>query len=127
MLKAWLPDDARPVLVESAGKAIGLIKRDRGNVYAGIMLDHDLQESTVTDADRNLTGKDVVDTIIQYIPNNVPILVHSVNVTEGPAMVKRLEKLNYWVTRIPMSELNFTKCSEWVDEVRELWEEFQEE
>jgi len=126
MLKAWLPKDVRPVLVESAGKAIGLLKRDRGNVYAGIMLDHDLQESTITEADRYLTGKNVVDSIIQNIPNNVPILVHSVNVTQGPVMVKRLEKLNYCVTRIPMSELTFEKCSEWLVEVRELWEEFNE-
>jgi CheY-like chemotaxis protein len=34
LLQSWLPEDVRIVLVTTAGKAIGLIKRDRGNVYA---------------------------------------------------------------------------------------------
>ncbi|NDY73837.1 hypothetical protein DO021_18900 [Desulfobacter hydrogenophilus] len=125
LIKAWLPADARPVVVTSAGKAIGLIRRDKGHVYAGIMLDHDLQEHTVNDVDQLLNGMSVVDTLIHYIPNDVPILVHSVNLTRGPAMVNKLRKFNYWVTRIPMDELTQEQCVEWIDEVRELWEDFQ--
>ncbi len=125
LLKAWLPADARPVVVTSAGKAIGLIRRDKGHVYAGIMLDHDLQEHTVNDADQLLTGMTVVDTLIRHIPNDVPILVHSVNQTRGPAMVKRLRKFNYWVTRIPMDEFTQEQCEGWIDEARELWEDLQ--
>lgn len=42
ILQDWLPDNVRPVVVTSAGKAMGVLARDRGNVYAGILLDHDL-------------------------------------------------------------------------------------
>ncbi len=73
LLKSWLPKDVVPVVVTSAGSAIGVIKRDRGNIYAGIMLDHDLQENIVTQEDISLNGMNVVDSIIRYIPNDVPI------------------------------------------------------
>ena len=43
-IKSWMPPDVFVSNVTDAGAAIGLIKRDRGRVYAGIMLDHDLQE-----------------------------------------------------------------------------------
>ena len=123
LIKSWLPSDARPVVVTSAGKAIGLVRRDRGHVYAGIMLDHDLQEHTVNETDQCLNGMTVVDTLIQYISNDIPILVHSVNQSRGPAMVNKLKKFNYWVTRIPMDELTAERCLGWIDDVRELWED----
>jgi len=126
LLKTWLPKDIIPVVVTSAGSAIGLIKRDKGNVYAGIMLDHDLQENIVTQADISLNGMNVVDAIIRYIPNDVPIFVHSTNVTQGPAMARMLEKYNYFVMQISMNQLTQRKLLEWVENVRELWEDLQE-
>jgi CheY-like chemotaxis protein len=127
ILKTWLPKDVNPIVVESAGKAIGLLNRDRGSIYAGIMLDHDLQENTVTAIDRSLNGKDVVDAIIRNIPNSVPIFVHSTNETQSLVMAKRLESLNYWVTKISMNQLTPEMLTEWVDDVRELWETTQGE
>ena len=127
LLKSWLPIDIKPVLVTSAGAAIGLIKRDRGNVYAGIMLDHDLQENIVSRADMDLNGMNVVDAIVSYIPNDVPILVHSTNETQGPAMARRLESYNYMVMQISMNQLTYRKFLEWIEEVRELWEDLQED
>ena len=55
-LLSWMPADVRTVVTTSAGKAIGLLKRDRGNVYAGILLDHDLQEQVAAENDRYLSG-----------------------------------------------------------------------
>lgn len=41
--RSWLPETMRIVHARSAGSAIGILQRDKGRVYAGIMLDHDLQ------------------------------------------------------------------------------------
>lgn len=125
-LKLWLPDDVRLVWVSSAGKALGMLRLDKGNVYAGIMLDHDLTERTLTEADRRLSGRDVVDEIIRNIPNRVPVLVHSENHDFSPAMVKKLEAHKFRVTRVPMSSLTRESFSEWVDDVRDVWEDYLE-
>ncbi len=37
-IKSWLPDHVRPVVVASAGAAIGTLRLDSGFVYAGVML-----------------------------------------------------------------------------------------
>ena len=42
-IRAMLPAEVLAVVVNSGGKALGLLERDRGSVYAGILLDHDLQ------------------------------------------------------------------------------------
>ncbi len=122
-LKPWLPDDVRLVWVSSAGAAIGMIKRDKGGVYAGIMLDHDLTERTLTDADRQLCGRNVVDEIIRNIPSRVPVLVHSENHDFSPAMVKKLQAHRFPVTRIPISSLSREAFTEWLDDVRDVWED----
>ena len=127
LIKTWLPKDIVPVVSTSAGKAIGLIKRDKGHVYAGIMLDHDLQEQIASQADIGLNGMDVVNTIIRYIPNDVPILVHSTNESQGPAMARKLESLKYMVMQISMNQLTLNKFKEWIDDVRDLWEDLLEE
>ncbi len=117
----------RTVVVASAGRALGVLQRERGSVYAGILLDHDLQEQAATDSDRHLSGNDVVDAIIMNVSKHVPILVHSVNVSQAPVMVGRLESAGFWVTRVPMDKLTKEKLDEWLEEVREIWEDLQEE
>ncbi len=42
-------------------------------------------------------------------------------------MVDRLEKAGFWVTRIPMDKLTKEKLDAWVEEVREIWEDVQDE
>ena len=54
-LQSWLLQDARTVVVASAGRTLGVLHRDRGSVYAGILLDHDLQKQAATDSDRHLS------------------------------------------------------------------------
>lgn len=125
-LRSWLPQDVVTVVATSAGRAIGIMHRDRGRTYAGILLDHDLQESVVTDADKGLSGGDVLKSLIAHISRDVPILVHSMNPFQGPAMAERLERAGFYVTRIPMSELSLEKFQEWLEEVRLLWEDLRE-
>lgn len=110
------------VVAASAGRAIGILQRDRGSVYAGIMLDHDLQENVVTCDEMDLSGKNVVDVIIKNISKDVPIFVHSMNINQAPAMVERLEKAGFEVTRIPFAHLTQAKLNNWIEEVREIWD-----
>ena len=42
-------------------------------------------------------------------------------------MVGRLESAGFWVTRIPMDKLTEEKLGEWLEDVHEIWENFQEE
>lgn len=123
---SWLPRDVVTVVATSAGRAIGIIQRDQGRAYAGILLDHDLQENVVTDADKGLSGSDVVKSLIVNISRDVPVLVHSMNPFQGPLMAEKLEREGFFVTRIPMSELTLEKFDEWLDEVRIFYEELQE-
>jgi len=46
LIREWLPDDLYLVHAGSAGRALGIIQRDRG-AYAGIMLDYDLRGHSV--------------------------------------------------------------------------------
>jgi hypothetical protein len=119
-IRSWLPSDVRLVHAGSAGRAIGILVRDR-NAYAGIMLDHDLREQIVTEKDFFLSGSNVVKTIITCISPDIPILVHSMNPGCAPLMVKSLEKTGFSVTRLPMREMTRENFNEWLEEVRDVW------
>ena len=125
-LQSWLPEDAIAVLVTSAGKALGLLARDRGNVYAGILLDHDLQQQVAAKSDLYLSGEQVVDAVIRYVAKDVPLLVHSVNVQRAPVMVNKLEVAGFWVTRIPMDRLHKEQFLEWLEDAREIWDDLND-
>jgi CheY-like chemotaxis protein len=122
IFKAWLPKDIRMVVATCAGKALGILKRDRGHVYSGILLDHDLQEQTLTAIDRHLSGTDIVKAIDSNIAKGTPVLVHSMNLSKATWMVEALEGCGYFVTRIPMSVLKMKDFIDWLDEVRDTWE-----
>ena len=105
---------------------MGILQRDRGRVYAGILLDHDLQEQTITQTDRLISGSDIVKVIFRNISKDVPILVHSMNISRAPIMAERLESAGFNVTRIPMEMLTERDFLEWLEEVRDLWEAFED-
>ncbi len=127
LFEQWLPVDMRLVVASSTGKAMGVLSRDRGRVYAGILLDHDLQEQAITQMDRHLSGSDLIKVIIRNVSKDVPVLVHSMNVSRGPLMADRLAGAGFMVTRIPMSVLSRRAFLEWVAEVREVWETLEED
>lgn len=120
-IREWLPEDVHLVHAGSAGRAIGILQRDR-DAYAGIMLDHDLQGQIATDMDFFLSGTNVVKTIITNVPNDTPVLVHSMNPEDAPKMVQALTKSGFSVTRLPMVVMTKLDLNVWIEEVRESWE-----
>ena len=122
-LRSMLPADVRTVVARSAGAAIGVLAHDPGRVYAGVILDHDLQQRAMTDADRLLSGQDVVNAIVQHVDRAVPILIHSMNTTQRGVMAAILERAGYEVTTIPASVLDSSALSRWLNSVRENQDE----
>ena len=108
----------------SAGSAIGLIRRDRCHVYGGVLLDHDLQQRAMTEDDESLSGSDVALSLIEHFSIDVPILIHSTNVVQVPQIHRQLEGRGFWVTRIPFYSLTEALFLDWLEEAREIWEEF---
>jgi hypothetical protein len=127
--KNWIPEKIPVVVASSAGKAVGILKRDsnkikkNGRVYAGILLDRDLQGQKVTQIDQYLSGNDIIDVIIIHIDRNVPILIHSTNIHQSIKMKQQLEGIGYPVTKIPMTDLTKEKFNEWLNEAFELWKD----
>jgi len=116
----WIPEDIVKVVARSAGAAVGILKRDKGRVYDGILLDHDLvriNEQDLTD------GKDVVQAMLNFTSSDVPVLVHSANESEAPRMVERLTNAGFSVTRIRFSDLSRERFAEWMEEVRDNFED----
>ncbi|MGH8550177.1 MAG: hypothetical protein ACRERU_16560 [Methylococcales bacterium] len=117
----WVPADIKPVFAKSAGRAIGLLKRDRGLVYAGVMLDRDLNEQPVIESERWLSTNDFMPVLIDSICLDVPVLVHSMNMGKAKSLVRELETAGFWVTRIPMVELTRPRFEQRLEDVREIW------
>lgn len=124
-LISYLPKHIRVVQASSAGRAIGIIRADHRNrgyksPYSGIMLDHDLQEQIVCAEDGLHSGMNVVETIIESVSRSVPILIHSMNFSEAPMMVKKLKSAGFSVTRMPMRDLTEAKLLEWLEDECEI-------
>lgn len=125
---AWisqrLPRQAvRTILARSAGAALGILQRDGRHAIDGVMLDHDLHESTRTDADMRLSGSHVIAAICRHLPRRVPILIHSMNATDAAGMSQRLRTAGFPVSRCPMTDLTDALLSTWVDEVLDDWDD----
>lgn len=115
------------VLIEatSGGQAMGAVNRG-GEGVAGIMLDHDLNTSPRTQQDQITSGSDVVASIIKHMPKTVPILVHSMNVTKGEQMFRRLQGSGFSATRIRMAALDEGRFLRWLEDASESWEDRNE-
>ena len=122
--RAWLPPWARLVWAQSAGQALGLIRRDRGHVFGGVLLDHDLAERAITQDDASLTGSDVAVALVEHFSPDIPILIHSTNQVQVPRVVRQLEQAGFWVTRIPYYHMTEEAFLAWLKEAHEIWEEF---
>ncbi|MCU0834291.1 MAG: hypothetical protein MUC77_07630 [Chromatiaceae bacterium] len=122
-VRTWLPPWARVVWAQSAGGALGLIRRDAGHVYGGVMLDHDLGQRAMTADDAALSGSDVALALIAHFSPDIPILVQSTNQVQVPRVVRQLEEQGFWVTRRPWYEMTEAAFLAWIEEARALWEE----
>ena len=120
---SWVPSDTHIVWARSAGVALGVIRRDSGYVYGGVLLDHDLNEQAKTVEDLGLSGTQVTEALIQNFSFEIPVLVHSANAIKAPIMVRRLEEAGFWVTRIPMQKLTPQDFDEWITEAKEIWKD----
>jgi CheY-like chemotaxis protein len=121
LLQSWLPEGVKAVVASSAGKVLGVLQRDRGRVYSGILLDHDLQEQAVTTTDFGLSGTDIAKSIAANVSKDVPVLVHSMNMNRAQGLVDTLEKNGFAVTRIPMEGLTKEALTERCEEARAAW------
>ena len=121
--RAWLVGTPY-VLIEatSGGQAMGVVTRG-GEGIAGIMLDHDLNSEPKTQQDHVTSGSNVVAAIAKHIPKLVPVLVHSMNVTKGEEMHRRLTGAGFSATRIRMSALTELRFKGWLEDVTESWED----
>lgn len=127
ILNAWLPEDVVVVQASSAGRALGILQRDRGYVYAGIMLDHDLQMQTATEADKGLSGTDIVDAVIRNINRRTPVLIHSYNRSKAPVMADKLTKAGFSVLQTFIDKLSKEEVRDWAEYARDIWKDWQEE
>jgi hypothetical protein len=123
LFRQWTKDGPYGLIeTTSGGQAMGTLKFGSEGI-AGVCLDHDLNSRPKTRADEWVSGSDVVNTIVAKLPRWVPILVHSMNVTHAPLMVKRLQGAGYTTTRIRMVALDQERFQGWLDEVTEQWRE----
>jgi CheY-like chemotaxis protein len=123
--KSWVTPDVRVVVASSAGTALGILQRDRGTVYGGILLDHDLQKRTVTQMDKSLSGTQVIEAIISNVSPDVPILIHSTNSSGSAVMMARLIEEGFSVAREPMDTLDKNFFMKWLEQALALWEDIE--
>jgi len=121
--RAWLPPWARRVWAQSAGQALGLIRRDRGHVFGGVLLDHDLAERAITEDDTSLSGSDAAIALFENFSPDIPILIHSTNQVQVPRVGRQLEQAGFWVTRIPYYHMTEEAFLAWLKEAHEILEE----
>lgn len=75
-VESWLPANVRLVVPTSGSVAEAVLRRDKGGVYCGLMLDHDLDADPVG---WNRPSTTLLATIIECVDRHVPVLVHSLN------------------------------------------------
>ena len=119
--RAWLPDDVLLRWAQSAGTAMGVIHRDAGHVWSGVMLDHVLAQRARTEDDLGLSGTDVALALMDYFSVDIPILVHSTNQVQAPRVVRQLEQKGFWVTHIPYYRMTEQRFLTWLEETRAIW------
>lgn len=116
--RKWAPADVRLVETRCGGRAIGTIRRSRRDDWAGIMLDHDLNEQAVSNAHGDVDGRAVVQAIISSVDPATPVLIHSMNNKGADAMKNALENAGFFVLKIRMMDMTQALFMEWLEEVR---------
>lgn len=111
------------VVCRSGGQAMGMLSKGGTEGIAGLMLDHDLTDATITEADQRLSTTNVVPLIVANIRRNTPVLIHSHNPGHAAKMHLRLEAARMQVTRTPFAKLTRQTFTRWLVEVRDYWED----
>jgi len=120
--REWIRAPFRATFVKSAGRALKVLELDAGRVYAGILLDHDLDQAMADDSERSLTGRQVVERLVRTVDRDVPVLIHSVNPLGARMMERNLVEHGFDVTRVPFFNLDRDRLGRWLEIVRDEWE-----
>lgn len=118
MFMKWAPADVKFVWAKSGGQARGVIDRDRGAVYQGIILDHDLDKNPRNESDTAIDGTQLTRDIVEKM-RPMPVLIHSMNPHHVPSMATRLSRKGFTALVVPFADLTEDQFVEWVDWVRE--------
>jgi hypothetical protein len=119
---AWI-DRSEFVLIvcRSGGQAKGMLAMGGAETIAGVMLDHDLTDSTITERDRSLSSTDLLPLIATTLRKWTPVLIHSHNPGKAAKMHERLEAAGMSVTQSRFASLTKRTFEEWLQEVRDNW------
>jgi CheY-like chemotaxis protein len=111
-------------VARSGGQALGMLAKGSTEAVAGLMLDHDLSDSPITEMDSRLSTSDVLPVIQRRVRPNVPVLVHSHNASQPVRMQRALEASGFSVTRIRFATIvrDVLLFERWLDEVRDNWD-----
>lgn len=124
--RAWLAGtEFVQIEASSGGRALGILRKGMTGGIAGICLDNDLEKQPVTDSDHRLSGAGLITAITESVPRSVPILIHSMNAQKPPGMERALKSAGFSVTRIRMVVLGHELFHDWLEEVRDNWEDSQ--
>ncbi|MGZ0020553.1 cyclic-phosphate processing receiver domain-containing protein [Nitrosomonas sp. wSCUT-2] len=123
----WLPEGVVLIVTASAGRAIGTLQHSLPYDFAGIMLDHDLDQQVINETEKLFSGTNVVDSLIKKIDKEIPVLIHSINAVGAARMQRKLCGAGFDVTINPMTNLTNERFEAWLDNVLELWEYRQED
>ena len=118
----WFPANIRVVWARSGGDAVGILRRDPPEAYAGIMLDHDLHQQLRDLGGRQLTGADVAREIAARTAPDTPIFIHSMNPQRRGDIATLLLDAGFTITQVPMAELGARQLQAWLEEVVEVHE-----
>lgn len=112
------------VVARSGGQALGMFGKGSTQAFEGLMLDHDLSDSPLTEVDRTLSTSDVVPLIIRHVRPTVPVLIHSHNASKPVTMQRRLDAAGFSVTRVRFATLAQDRSlfAHWLQDVRDSWE-----
>ncbi|MCA1779073.1 MAG: hypothetical protein LC637_06765 [Xanthomonadaceae bacterium] len=122
LFREWIPDDFRITFVKSAGRALKVLELDAGRVYAGVLLDHDLDQAVALESELQLSGRQVVERMGRLIDPDVPVFIHSVNPLGARMMEQNLVEYGFDVTRVPFFQLDQARLGRWLAIVWEEWE-----
>jgi len=106
----------------SGGQAKGMLSRDGTRAIAGVLLDHDLTDSTITEADRGLSSTDLLPLLATRLRRWTPVLIHSHNPGKAPRMHRFLEAAGMEVTVNRFASLTKAIFEDWLLDVRASWD-----
>jgi len=117
-IRAWLPADVRLVWASCAGSALGLLRHDKGDAYAGVLLDFDLHRQLKVNDGHPRTGADVARRLVTSLSRDTPILVHSMNSAGRTQSTAILRDAGFEVSIIPMKFLTQERFGRWLEQMR---------